>query len=153
MISSKSDYTFYLEKDKEALEITRKFPLPFRDEVWKFERLMRKIEYYQNCKSKIFKVYLLLLKFKYRKLSIKLGFTIPINIFDYGLSIAHYGTIIINPEVKIGNNCRIHCCVNIGGTGKLVPSIGDNCYIGPGAKIFGDIKIGDNVKISKCGCK
>ena len=28
-----------------------------------------------------------------------------------------------------------------------VPSIGDNIYIGPGAKIFGDIHIGNNVRI------
>ena len=27
------------------------------------------------------------------------------------------------------------------------PEIGDNCFIGPGAKIFGKIKIGDNVAI------
>lgn len=28
-----------------------------------------------------------------------------------------------------------------------VPAIGDNVYIGPGAKIFGNIKIGNNVRI------
>lgn len=28
-----------------------------------------------------------------------------------------------------------------------VPVIGDNCYIGPGAKLFGDIRIGNNVAI------
>ena len=27
------------------------------------------------------------------------------------------------------------------------PTIGDNVYIDPGAKIFGDIKIGNNVRI------
>ena len=27
------------------------------------------------------------------------------------------------------------------------PIIGDNCFIGPGAKLFGKIKIGDNVAI------
>ena len=30
---------------------------------------------------------------------------------------------------------------------KDVPTIGDNVYIGPGAKIFGKISIGNNVKI------
>lgn len=35
-----------------------------------------------------------------------------------------------------------------GGYGKEgYPVIGDNCYIGTGAKIFGNITIGDNVKI------
>lgn len=31
--------------------------------------------------------------------------------------------------------------------GKNVPIIGDNVYIGPGAILFGDIRIGDNVMI------
>lgn len=87
------------------------------------------------------------MKYKYRNRSIKLGFSIPINTFGYGLSIAHYGTIVINHKVRIGNNCRIHCCVNIGGTKDEVPTIGNNCYIGPGVKIFGKINVGDNVKI------
>lgn len=33
------------------------------------------------------------------------------------------------------------------GGGKNVPIIGDNVYIGPGAILFGDIRIGDNVMI------
>ena len=34
------------------------------------------------------------------------------------------------------------------GSGKPgVPIIGNNCYIGPGAKIFGGISIGNNVAI------
>ena len=40
--------------------------------------------------------------------------------------------------------------MNIGtkaGFGDLAPTIGDNCYIGPGAKLFGDIVVGNNVAI------
>jgi serine O-acetyltransferase len=40
--------------------------------------------------------------------------------------------------------------VNVGtqaGVSEAVPTIGDNCYIGPGAKIFGAIVIGDNTTI------
>lgn len=54
-------------------------------------------------------------------------------------------------KAKIGKNCRIHVCTNIGNApshGKDgTPTIGDNVYIGPGAKIFGPITIGDNVVI------
>lgn len=85
----------------------------------------------------------------YRRLSIKLGFSIPINCIDAGLSIAHYGTIVIFPHVKIGKNCRIHACVNIGASsGKLkAPKIGDNVYIGPGALLFGEIEIANRITI------
>jgi serine O-acetyltransferase len=37
--------------------------------------------------------------------------------------------------------------VNIGLKNAKAPSIGSNVYIGPGAKLFGDICVGDNVVI------
>lgn len=56
---------------------------------------------------------------------------------------------IISSTAKIGRNCRIHSCVNIGASrGKNgAPIIGNNVYIGPGAILFGDITIADNVSI------
>ena len=86
-------------------------------------------------------------KYKYRKISIKLGLSIPINVFGPGLSLAHYGNIVINPQCRIGENCRIHNGVNIGAHHGKAPKIGNNVYIGPGAIIFGDIEIADNVSI------
>ena len=53
-------------------------------------------------------------RFKLRKLQIKLGFPIPSNVFGPGLSIAHYGTIVVSEHASIGCNCRIHVGVNIG---------------------------------------
>ena len=87
---------------------------------------------------------------KLKKQSIKLGFSIPLNVFGPGLSIAHYGTIIVNGQARVGANCRLHGCVNIGASAgrKGAPQIGDNVYIGPGAILFGDIKIADNVTIA-----
>lgn len=148
MIKSQADYVYFLEEDRKSLNKKRKKPVPFiGDEIWKFQRLMRKIEYINNCKGVLYKPYLYFLMVKYRKLSIKLGFTIPINCFGYGLSIAHYGTIIINSNVRIGNYCRIHASTNIGGTGTEVPQLGNNVYIGPGVKLFGKIKIADGIQI------
>lgn len=156
MIKSKKDYLKYLERDRIALNIyndtlTSKLKnLLFPDPVCKFQRLMRKLEYYTNCKNKgIGKLYIIFLKYKYRKLSVKLNFSIPINVFGPGLSIVHYGTIIINYTTRIGANCRMHACVNIGASGGEVqgPILGDNVYIAPGAKIFGKIKIPNNTAI------
>jgi serine O-acetyltransferase len=50
----------------------------------------------------------------------------------------------------VGANCRVHVCVNIGsraGTDHMAPVIGDNVYIGPGAMIFGSIRIADDIAI------
>lgn len=68
-----------------------------------------------------------------------------------GFYIGHFGTIVISPSAVIGGNCNISQGVTIGKTGRGeragTPTIGDNVYIGPGAKLFGNIRIGDNVAI------
>ena len=66
-----------------------------------------------------------------------------------GLRIFHFGCIVLNPDVIIGENCTLRHGVTIGTrTGDHdVPVIGDNVNIGAGAKILGKIKIGDNVTI------
>ena len=56
----------------------------------------------------------------------------------------------MNGKARVGKNCRINASTNIGASGGVsdaVPTIGDNVYIGPGAKIFGRIEIADNIAI------
>lgn len=68
-----------------------------------------------------------------------------------GLYIGHEGGIVINEQVIIGKYCNLSHQVTIGvsrrGERAGVPVIGDNVYIGPGAKIFGQIKVGNNAAI------
>ena len=81
------------------------------------------------------------------KISLKLGFSIPINVFGPGLAIVHYGTIVINANAKVGANCRIHpsTCIGASGGSSKAPQIGDNVYIAPGVKIYGDITLANNI--------
>lgn len=148
MITSYEQLLRYLEADRVALNRKPTLRSKLFDEIWKFQRLMRELEYAINCnKSKLVKAFL---RYRYQKQSQKLGYTIPINVFGPGLSIAHQGTIVVNGAARVGRNCRLHVCVNIGteaGKSGVAPKIGDNCYIGPGAKIFGDIIIGPNTVI------
>jgi serine O-acetyltransferase len=92
----------------------------------------------------------------FRHQSIKLGFSIPPNVFGPGLAIVHYGTIVVNGNARVGANCRLHVCVNIGGSGLLVksdkavhlaPQIGSNVYISAGVKIYGPVRIADGIAI------
>jgi serine O-acetyltransferase len=157
MIKSKEEYREYLKADRIALKVNinnfreKLKELVFPNPIWKFQKNLRKLEYYNNCrKGFLSKIYYYYLKYKFRRESIILGFSIPLNVFGPGLSIAHYGTIVVHSQARIGKNCRIHANVNIGGGGwsHEAPQIGDNVYIGPGTVIYGDIKIGDNVAIS-----
>lgn len=151
MIRSKKDLLYYLTADKIALGIKRFRPRRFGDEIWKYQILLRKVEYYVNCrKSLVYKPILLLHGLRLHFLSIRLGFSIPINVCGPGLNIVHVGTIIISNKAKIGENCRIHAGVNIGenlGEPDEAPVIGNNVYIGPGSKIFGGIEVANNIAI------
>lgn len=55
--------------------------------------------------------------------------------------------VVIAAGAKVGENCYISHQVTIGRSMDGVPKIGNNVYIGPGAKLFGEITIGNNVRI------
>ena len=58
--------------------------------------------------------------------------------------------VVVHKRAKIGKNCTIAQNVTIGGRccHYEVPDIGDDCYIGAGAKLLGPIRIGNGVTIS-----
>lgn len=65
-----------------------------------------------------------------------------------GLRLEHGGKgVIIHPSAKIGDHARIYHQVTIGLNKGKVPLIGNNVYIGAGAKILGGLVIGNDVKI------
>lgn len=55
--------------------------------------------------------------------------------------------IIVSHKAHIGKNATILHQVTIGEGKGVAPIIGDNCFIGAGAKITGGVRIGNNVKI------
>lgn len=64
-----------------------------------------------------------------------------------GTILAYGGVgVIIHKDAVIGKNCVIESNVTIGGRNNepRVPIIGNNVFIGTGARILGDIHIGDN---------
>lgn len=75
----------------------------------------------------------------------------PATQIDKGFYISHFGTMVINVKSVLGKNINISPGVNIGqanrGKHKGTAVIGDNVYIGPGAKIVGAVRIGNNVCI------
>ena len=149
-INSKKELKRFLERDRIALNKIRKRPKLFGDEIWKLQILLRRLEYITNRKQNfLVKLRKMYFKFLFHKMSIKLGVYIPPNCFDEGLSIAHAMCIVVHHNAKIGKNCRIHEMVNIGATNgsDKAPVIGNNVFIGTGAKIIGDVKIADNVVI------
>ncbi|MFH1093623.1 MAG: serine O-acetyltransferase EpsC [Candidatus Omnitrophota bacterium] len=72
----------------------------------------------------------------------------PAAIIGEGLFIDHGMGVVIGETAIIGDNVTLYQGVTLGGTGKergkRHPNIGNNVVIGAGAKVLGNIVIGDN---------
>lgn len=163
MITSRKEYKQYIAKDMAALGAKTRHPLVSTgnsmiwlvDPIARYQRLLRRVEYWENCKTSRFwfpcKVWL---RWRFQKRSVQLGFSIPLNVCGPGLCILHYGSIVISRHASIGDNCTLNSAVNIGVSpaSSGAPRIGDGVYIGPGAKIWNDIIVADGVTIGANSC-
>lgn len=90
-------------------------------------------------------------RFIYKLIQIVTGIELPCEVeLGSNFVIDHFGGVIINGQVKFGDNCRIRNGVVIGLKNienPATPIIGNNVDIGAGAKLLGGIKIGNNVTI------
>lgn len=68
-----------------------------------------------------------------------------------GLFIDHGMGVVIGETSEIGENVTLYQCVTLGGTGnergKRHPTLGNHVVVGAGAKVLGNIRIGNSVKI------
>ena len=126
MIESKADLKEYLRRDYLASYLDHERPHIFGDEVMKYLIVLRKLEYWTNCgKGIIGKIFRLYYTYRHKHQNLRLHFAVYPNSCGKGLSLAHYGNILIHEDTTIGNNC----------------------FIGAGAKILGGITIADDVVI------
>lgn len=146
MIKSHREYKQYVQADLKAYGLQRLTLVDYlRIDQMRFQLRLRRLEYLTNCQhwrllSRV------LLEVMNHRLAVRLGFTIPKNVFGPGLCLVHRGTIVVSPQAKVGANCRMHPSTSIGDYNGA-PTLGDNVYIGPGAKLYGPITLGNNVAV------
>lgn len=127
-------------------EIPSKFWCPGR-------KLLKTIRDYQKLRQKNGLIAQLMMKLcvvRHMFWSSVSGADLPINSQLGGdLLIPHPNGIVIHPGAEIGVNCLIHQQVTIGVKrgDRLPPKIGGHVDIGAGAKILGNIVIGDHALI------
>lgn len=117
--------------------------------IYKYIKTLRYLEYYLNTNNKILYYYYFI---KYKRLCYNLSIDIEPNNLGPGFRLMHLGSLVrIKKNCTIGKNCTILPGVVIGNKhlfeDESKVTIGDNCYIGLGAKIFGEVSIGNNVTI------
>jgi serine O-acetyltransferase len=82
-----------------------------------------------------------------RFIEIITGISLPAQaIIGKGLRIHHFGGIIVNSDVVIGEYCTIYHGVTLGDRGGWggAPRVGHRVLIGAGAKLLGEVEIGDD---------
>ena len=149
------DYRYLVLSDLYRLYGKATFSLLFRNvlfgESFKYIFWMRTCRYARGTPLLKFSLYplalLVLQRYTYK-------FGIGISIFTEigsGFYIGHFGGIFVYPFCKIGKNCNLSPGVTLGKTNRGInagyPIIGDNVYIGPGAKVIGGVIVGSNVAI------
>lgn len=108
--------------------------------------------YLKSKESFIARILLIFIKLIYRFNKHYNGIQLPLGTnIGGGVMFAHYGSIVIATDSRIGKNVTIHQDVTIGrsfaGSKHGCPIIGNNVIIFAGAKIIGHVTIGNNVVI------
>lgn len=138
----KSDLYRYIPEPYSTLRLFK----GMRSQGFRYMFLKRKID---NSKKGSFSWYMW--KLVLRHYTYKYGFQIGGKI-GKGFYIGHFGTIVVNNEAEIGENCNIAHGVTIGvarrGSKAGVPTIGNEVWIGTGSVIVEKITIGNNVLIA-----
>lgn len=158
MIQTKQDLTAYLAADNRwycqkswKWHLIDAFTASPHYVLKKYLKYLRTYEYHLN-NSKGSRVHTYLGYFYERKknrLGARLGIEIGPNCFGKGLSIWHGGSIVVNPDVRAGENCVLRGanCIGNDGTRNNNPVLGDGVELGYGAIIIGDITVASNTVI------
>lgn len=166
MIKTKQELNDYLKEDSRNYYLqhfsyvqrlkAHLFDTPISDQwiTWTYIKTMRHLEYHINNSGLFHKTATVWFAHRLRKLARITGFQIPPNTCGKGLTIWHWGTIIVNPTARLGDFCTLHPMTIIGHKlpGKGCPVIGNHVEIMGGARIIGDISVGDNVTIAPNAC-
>lgn len=151
MIQTRKELKFYIQSDRimagyEELPFIQKVKHKLiSPPILSYLKHMRCCSFYKHHRGVICKLLFTYHFLRYKKLGLKLGFSIGYDAFGYGLHIPHYGTIVVNNDSTIGNYCVLHTSICIGGAGKI---IGNGLYVGSGAMIMGAIKLGNGVSVA-----
>lgn len=93
----------------------------------------------------------LLYKVLYKMVQIVTGIELPCEVaLGHGFVIEHSGGIVVSGFARFGDNCRIRNGVVIGLARveePCAPQLGNDVDVGAGAKLLGNIRIGNRVRI------
>lgn len=141
MIDSKEKLKHYIISDLEANKQAGKV---IKSEIARLLIYLRHIEFHTNCNRGLISTLLrYYYRYRYHRLSVYTGISIGINCFGPGLTIPHYGSIVVNSSARFGSRIVLQNGVNISENA----SGGDHIYFGAGSKVMRNIKLGSDLII------
>lgn len=142
-IRSRSDLKIFLEMDLLAhgQSVWRAHHRFTKPELY-YQRRLRKAEYWRTKAGRAARLVYAFQRARLLQQSVRTGISVPPGSCGPGLSIAHYGSVVVNAEARLGAFCRLHSATNIGSLRGSAPQLGHFVYVGPGAALFGDIHVG-----------
>lgn len=162
MIANKKELSFYIQADrimngyppkKGVLEVIQNWMNAIlgagvmgggKHMIINYLESMRNYSYYLHQKGMMNKIRRFRFGSKFKKLGLKLGFSIGADVFGYGLVIPHYGTIVVGAPNHIGNYAVLHTSTCISAKDS---EIGDGLYLSTGVKITQQVKLGNGIMI------
>ena len=153
IIKNKDELNDWLDYERERYGIDKSFSehlkYLFGAEkyvIWEFQQRLRITEYYFNSGKKI---RYLFSAAKLNRLRNKYSLKIGLNICGKGLKIMHLGSILMNSETRIGEDCSLHINTAFvaSGVNGEAPEIGSGVVVGVGAVVVGGVKVANNVAI------
>ena len=156
MIQTKEDLRYYISRDRARYNVSTKRLLLgwfLHGEAYqaiRYLKALRYCEYYTNNKKKGF--YYKLMATYYRLKMKRLGniyrIKIDLNLCAPGVRLVHLNGGIRMAGKSIGENLTISTGCLIGRNGKKLPTVGNNVELCVGAKIIGEINVGNNVIVA-----
>ena len=153
MIANKKELRFYIMADRMMnrgyfkLSLSKRLlRMLYPDHVMNYLEHMRKFSYYENHRSGIVgKWRYFWHKSRYYQLGLKCGFSIGKDCFGYGLTLLHYGSIVVGQRNRIGNYAILFPASCIVDDGSV---IGDGLFMATGAVISKQLVLGDAVNVA-----
>lgn len=114
----------------------------------------RKMDYYKYMKdvssNPLYSILYLYYARKTNKLCQRLNMEICTEKIGKGLTVYHPTGIVVNGNAVIGKNCHFHgnnCVGNSGVDVNACPVLGDDIMLGVGAKVIGNVRLANGIKV------
>lgn len=113
--------------------------------IYRFICALRRAEFYRGRNKLLYLYWIRITNLRGERL----GFSVPAGVLGKGVRIYHIGSLIINSQSIIGDQCIFHGdnCIGNNGKDNICPVLGKRVDLGVGAKVIGNVVLADDIVV------